>query len=299
MQALWMLVASLCFGTMGLFIKLAGQAGASLSDVILFRGFVPALVLTGWAVASGRSLRSPVAGLHFKRNLFGISAMWLSFYATTVLPLATAVTLMYTSPLFIALIMHFWFKHRSNRVEASAILLGFAGVVFVLQPVFNSNQLWVALSGLSGGALAALAYLQLKSLGKYKEPEWRTVLYFAGTATLTGLAMVVITHPDLGTWVNSITLSELLYLTGIGLFGGAGNLALTRSFGSGSTWLSASLQYTTILVSTAYGIWVFGNVPAPTTWLGVFLIMACGALSSWSTHRQTRKQSLSGDGVAE
>jgi S-adenosylmethionine uptake transporter len=69
-------------------------------------------------------------------------------------------------------------------------------------------------------------------------------------------------------------------------FGGAGNLALTRSFGSGSTWLSAALQYCTILVSTFYGIVVLGDVPTSTTWVGVLLIIACGGLSSYATHKR-------------
>lgn len=294
-----MLAASLCFGTMGLFIKLATKTGASLPDVIFFRGLIPAILLASWAASTGRSLKSPVSLLHLKRNVFGISAMWLSFYATTILPLATAVTLMYTSPLFIALLMRLWFKHRSNRTETTAIFLGFLGVLCVLQPVFNSSELWIALAGLSGGALAALAYLQLKNLGKYREPEWRTVLYFAGTATVTGLAMISFEQPNLARWISHLAGYELLYLAAIGFFGGAGNLALTRSFGSGSTWLSASLQYTTILVSTAYGIWVFDNTPSQSTWVGVFLIMACGGLSSWSTHQKTRKPTVSdGDAVA-
>jgi S-adenosylmethionine uptake transporter len=62
-------------------------------------------------------------------------------------------------------------------------------VVAVLQPVMASDQLATALIGLSAGAVSAIAYMQLKSLGQAREPEWRTVLYFAGTATghFTGL----------------------------------------------------------------------------------------------------------------
>jgi S-adenosylmethionine uptake transporter len=140
--------------------------------------------------------------------------------------------------------------------------------------------------------VSAVAYLQLKSLGKVNEPEWRTVLYFGLTATVTGLLYSM-------TWGEFRVLKEideltdnsgLLHLLALGFFGGAGNLALTRSFGSGSTWLSASLQYTTILFSTGFGIYLFGDTPKPGTWLGIAFIIACGALSTWVTRlNQLRK----------
>lgn len=288
-----MLVASLCFATMGLFIKLATAQGAAIGDVIFFRGLIPALGIVLWALATSRSLKSPVAKLHMRRNVFGITAMWLGFYATTQLPLATAVTLMYTSPLFIALILRFYYRQKNSRIETLAIGLGFLGVIAVLRPVLDSDDLWVALGGLTGGAVAALAYLQLRNLGKMEEPEWRTVLYFAGTATISGWAVILL-MPQEAIWLTDSLSIGVVYLVGIGLFGGAGNLALTRSFGSGSTWLSASLQYSTILVSTLYGVWVFGNIPSQSTWLGVFLIMGCGIVSSVATHLKTKQSPRAG-----
>ena len=286
MQALWMLVTCLCFGTMGLMVKLAGTQ-ASLGEIVLFRGLVPMLGIAGWAWLRGLNIKSPVAHLHLRRNVAGIVAMWCGFYATTLLPLATATTLMYTSPLFITLMLWLWYGQSRNRPEQLAIAIGFAGVVAVLQPVLASDQLDTALIGLCAGAVSAIAYLQLKSLGQAKEPEWRTVLYFSATATLTAL-VYLIGFGEFKLLQSSQSNMTLLWLTALGLFGGIGNLALTRSFGSGSTWLSAALQYCTILVSTFYGIVVLGDVPVGSTWVGVLLIIACGSLSSYATH--TRKQ---------
>ncbi|MEW6205124.1 MAG: DMT family transporter [Pseudomonadota bacterium] len=284
MQALWMLMACLCFGTMGLMVKLAGTH-VTLGEIVLFRGAVPVVGITIWALIQGLSLKSPVAVLHLKRNIAGIIAMWCGFYATTQLPLATATTLMYTSPLFIALILWLWFGQSRNWLEQLAIAIGFGGVVAVLQPVIASDQLSTALIGLSAGAVSAIAYLQLKSLGQAKEPEWRTVLYFAGTATVTSL-LYLLGFGEFAVFSSTGSVWPLLWLLALGFFGGAGNLALTRSFGSGSTWLSAALQYCTILVSTFYGITVLGDIPSSTTWIGVLLIIACGGISSYATHKR-------------
>lgn len=282
-------MACLCFGTMGLMIKLAATH-ATLGEIVLFRGLVPVLGIAVWAWSRRLSMKSPVAHLHLRRNVAGIVAMWCGFYATTQLPLATATTLMYTSPLFIALILWLWFGQSRNWLEQIAIAIGFIGVVAVLQPVLAQDQLATALIGLGAGAVSAIAYLQLKSLGQAKEPEWRTVLYFAGTATVTSL-IYLLSFGDFAVLSNADSGWALLWLLALGLFGGAGNLALTRSFGSGSTWLSAALQYCTILVSTFYGITVLNDIPTSTTWLGVLLIIACGGLSSYATHQ--RKQATS------
>jgi S-adenosylmethionine uptake transporter len=284
MQALWMLVACLCFGSMGLMIKLAG-AHATLGEIVLFRGAIPLFGIAAWALFHGLSLKSPVAALHLKRNVAGIVAMWCGFYATTQLPLATATTLMYTSPLFIALILWLWYGQSRNRLEQSAIAIGFLGVMAVLQPVMASDQLATALIGLGAGAVSAIAYIQLKSLGQAREPEWRTVLYFAGTATVTAL-VYILGFGEFSAFRFSNADWSLVWLVALGFFGGAGNLALTRSFGSGSTWLSAALQYCTILVSTFFGIVVLGDIPTSTSWLGVLLIIACGGISSYATHRR-------------
>ncbi len=277
-------MACLCFGTMGLMIKLAG-AHASLGEIVLFRGAIPLIGISAWALFQGLSLKSPVAVLHLKRNVAGIIAMWCGFYATTQLTLATATTLMYTSPLFIALILWLWYGQSQNRLEQGAIAIGFAGVVAVLQPVMASDQLPTALLGLGAGAVSAVAYMQLKSLGQAREPEWRTVLYFAVTATVSSLVYLLGFGKFEALNVSNANWS-LLWLVALGFFGGAGNLALTRSFGSGSAWLSAALQYCTILVSTFFGIVVLGDIPSNTTWLGVLLIIACGGISSYATHKR-------------
>lgn len=278
-----MLVACFCFGTMGLMVKLA-SAQASLGEIVLFRGWVPGLLIAAWALWTGRSLASPVMHLHARRNAAGLVAMWAGFFTTTVLALATATTLMYTSPLFIALILWGFQRQHQNQLDKLSIAIGFIGVVLVLQPVFQQGQLLYALIGLASGFVSAIAYLQVKSLGQAGEPEWRTVFYFAAGATLTGAIFIVI-DPKGGAsvWTN-YQASTWLNLAGLGVFGGAGNLALTRAFGSGSTWLSASLQYCTILVSTAYGVLFLGDTLSPHGGLGTLLIIACGAMSAYATH---------------
>ncbi len=278
-----MILASLMFAGMGAFIKLA-TPDASLSQIVVFRG-LPSLILLGaWIALTRRTLFNHNAHLHARRNGFGMFAMWCGFYATQHLPLATATTLNYTSPLFIALILVLFMGRHTRKMEWLAIALGFTGVLLVLRPTLNSDQLHDALMGLLAGMTSAGAYLQIKALGAQGEPEWRTVFFFSFSASASGiLACLVLGNRIFPTDPHSLMLLALIGLTGVG-----GQLAMTRAFSRGSTWMSASLQYSTVVFSAIIGELVWKDPLDPWSVAGMALIVGCGTLSSWVTARRGR-----------
>ena len=178
MQALWMLVASAMFAIMGSFVKLGTEHGASLPLVVLFRGLPSVILLLIWARAGRQSIVPTSWKLHLWRNLSGVTSMWLGFYAIAHLPLATATSLNYTAPLFIACWMLGWGGAQRDAVRITAVALGFLGVIAVLRPSINDDQWLAALLGLTAGAMSAVAMMQIRQLGRIGEPEWRTVLFF-------------------------------------------------------------------------------------------------------------------------
>ncbi len=276
-----MLLASLMFAAMGALIKLASPA-QSLGQIVLFRG-MPSLALLGlWIFLSKKTLFNSNALLHLRRNGFGMIAMWSGFYALQHLPLATATTLNYTSPLFIAVILVCFMGRTTQRSEWLAIALGFTGVLLVLRPTLNSEQLTYALVGLLAGLTSAGAYLQIKFLGAQGEPEWRTVFFFSLASTLTGALACLFQ----GLEVLPQSTGALALLLGIGLTGAAGQLAMTRAFSRGSTWLSASLQYATVLFSVLLGETIWHERIDPLAFAGICLIILCGTLSSWVTAKK-------------
>src|SRR5690606_255285 len=234
MQSLWMLLACAMFAMMGACIKVSADFGASLSQIVLFRGVPSVLLLATWALSTGRTLRPPSWKLHLWRNLSGITAMWLGFYALSHLPLPTAVSLNYTSPLFIP-----GWRMASGSVQRDwlrvvAVALGFLGVVGVLRPSIGQDQFLAGLLGLGSGGLGAVAMLQVRQLGRVGEPEWRTVLIFSSCVCLTsavGLASQGWHAPSVPAWLG---------LFGLGVSGLVGQLAMTRAFGYGSTLLTRS-----------------------------------------------------------
>jgi len=287
MQSLWMLLACAMFAAMGACIKVAADFGASLSQIVLFRGVPSVLLLLAWAISSGRSLRPPDWKLHIWRNLSGITAMWMGFYALSHLPLPTAVSLNYTSPLFIAGWMMVSGAAQRDWVRGFAVLLGFVGVIGVLRPSIGQEHFLAGLLGLGSGAFGAIAMLQVRQLGRAGEPEWRTVLIFSSCVCVTssvGLASQGWHAPSVPAWLG---------LFGLGVSGLVGQLAMTRAFGYGSTLLTAALQYTTIIFAAMIGIVFWSDRPDLVAWAGMALVIASGLLSTWRTYIESRKRRLS------
>ena len=279
MQALWTLLASAMFAAMGSFVKLAAEHHASMPQIVLFRGLPSVVMLVLWAHSRKLTL-TPVAWRpHLIRNATGVTSMWLGFYAIANLPLATATSLTYTAPLFIA----GWILTRASAhrdpVCIASVVFGFLGVLAVLRPELSTQQLLPAGLGLLAGGLAAIAMMQLRSLGRAGEAEWRTVLIFSAivvASSLVGLLMVPWGASD---WVGW---SALL---AIGASGLVGQLAMTRAFGQGSALLNAALQYTTIIFAALIGLGFWNESLDAIAVAGIVCVISAGLLSMWRTMR--------------
>ena len=277
MQSLWMILACAAFSLMGASIKVSADFGASLAQVVLCRALPSVLLLLLWAWLTKRSPKPISWRLHLWRNVAGVMAMWLGFFALSNLPLSTAVSLNYTSPLFIGGWM-LWAAKQRDYVRVLAVFLGFLGVLGVLRPSIGEDDLFAGLMGLCGGALGAVAMMQVRQIGRAGESEWRTVLIFSLVGLLSGIVAVSIQG-----WVN-LSWQAWLSLAGVGLSGMVGQLAMTRAFGAGSALFTAALQSCTIIFAAVWGLLFWGDVPDAIAWAGMALVIGSGLLSSWRTY---------------
>lgn len=272
MGALWMLAAGVLFACMGVFVKL-GAADFSHIELVFYRSFIGLLLV--WAIAVRQ--RIPLSTRHWRghlwRGLSGTLALALFFYCISVLPLATAVTLNYTAPLFLSLLTMLVFKDKFHLPVTLSIGLGFCGVVLLLHPTMQQEQLLPGLLGLISGFLAGVAYLNVKQLAMLGEPDARTVFYFTLTATLcSGVAMLA------GT-VHPVTANNLWLLAGLGSTATLAQLAMTRAYRVGRTLVVGSLAYVTIVFASLLGMAIWHETLTPAAWLGMALIIASGVLS--------------------
>jgi drug/metabolite transporter (DMT)-like permease len=272
MGALWMLVAGFLFACMGVFVKLGAQYFSNI-ELVFYRSFIGLLIM--YAILRQRN--GTMATAHWKSHLWrGVSgsvALLLFFYCITVLPLATAVTLNYTSPLFLTLLIMLVFKERFHTPLTIAITLGFAGMILLLHPTLERNQLIPGLLGLISGFFAGVAMLNVRELGRSGEPEWRIVFYFSLIATLISGSMMLFSP------IHEVTLHHFLILLAMGSSATLAQLALTRAYSTGKTLVASSLSYSAVVFATLFGILLWGEILSTGSWIGMALIIASGVAS--------------------
>ncbi|MFM7000510.1 MAG: DMT family transporter [Limnohabitans sp.] len=276
MQASWMILASLFFATMSVCIKFASVHFHTF-ELVFYRGLIGMFIMAGLCRAQGVSLYTPIPLMHVWRSVIGVASLSAWFYAIAHLPLATAMTLNYMSGVWVAAFLVGGTLVMGRLQDASrqgpvvlTVLTGFAGVIMILRPTLEQNQLFAGVIGLLSGLGAAMAYMQVAALGRMGEPESRTVFYFSiGTTVVGGVAILFTGASD---WVWP----QVLWLLPIGLLAALGQLCMTKAYTRGATLMVANLQYSGIVFSALYGLFLFGDLIPLVGWIGMALIIASG-----------------------
>lgn len=266
-----MLLAGFLFASMGVFVKL-GAEQFSFAELVFYRSLVGLIVIIAIARSRGLSLRTSRWQAHAGRGISGFVSLALYFYSITLLPLPTAVTLNYTSPLFLALLTVFLLRERPRAPLLAALALGFAGVILLLKPTLD-GQFRGVLLGLTSGFFAAVAYLNVTHLTrKLNEPEWRVVFYFSLTSTLGAGVWMLLDE------LHPVTRGNAWILLGIGVTATIAQFAMTRAYGKGNTLMIGSMSYSTVVFSSLLTLIVWGQTLDVLSWLAIAIIVAAGIL---------------------
>jgi len=271
-----MILGSFFFATMAVGIKVASREFNTF-ELVFYRGVVSVIFMALVLRSRGMSIKTAVPMMHAWRSVVGVLSLAAWFYAIAHLPLATAMTLNYMSGVWIATFIVggavlYGRTERQGPLMAT-VLAGFAGVIMMLRPTLEQNQLFAGLIGLLSGLGAALAYMQVTALGKVGEPEGRTVFYFSLGSALTGL--LGIAFGGLTSWA-AVSWPALAWLVPIGILASLGQWCMTRAYSRGSTLLVANLQYSGIVFSACYSLLLFGDSVPLIGWAGIALIVASG-----------------------
>ncbi|WP_180132370.1 DMT family transporter [Rhodoferax sp. BLA1] len=280
MQALWMVLAAFLFATMAVGVKMAG-ADFNAFELVFYRGVI-SVVFMGMVLRSrGVSIATKYPFMHAWRSMIGVFSMVCWFYAIAHLPLATAMTLNYMSGVWMAAFVIggavLYGKPGNQGMLMATVLVSFTGVILLLQPSLAENQLFAGLIGLLSGLGAAMALLQVASLGRIGEPEGRVVFYFSIGTLLVGLAGSLWT--GFTPW-SSVRWQALAWLLPIGVLATLGQWTMTRAYSRGSTLLVANLAYLGIVFSGGYGLLLFGEQITAVGWAGIAMILVSGVTAT-------------------
>ncbi len=282
-----MLIAALGFAIMGALVKV-GATKFSSAELVFYRSIFGLIGIYAYIFAKKLPLKTPVMVKQMSRALIGLASLALFFYAIAHLPLATAITLNYTSALFLAILMPLMLHEKPKKILYGTVLLGFIGIVLLLKPHFSSQQMLAGSLGLLSGIGAALAYVHVKQLGKLNEPDWRTVYYFTLVSTIgSGAWMLVSQLFGLQGFVT-LTWHDIPMLLSLGASATIAQLAMTRAYRTGSTLIVASLAYTTVIFATVFGVIFWQESLSLSEYLAIGLIIISGIISANTTNNASQ-----------
>lgn len=270
--------AGLCFATMGALVKLT-TGHISTEMAVFLRNSFGLLILSPWLLRIGiQGLRSQRPGGHLLRASFGLAAMYCFFYTFRHLPLAQAMLLNFTAPLYLPLIAAWWLKEKPGPWAYPAAMIGLLGVAIVLRPGSgNSLVSFAGFIGVLSGLLAAFAMASVRRLSS-TEPATRIVFYF------TFLGALLSGFPQLALW-ETPSPNMLLVMFGAGICATLGQLSLTRAYTLGTAAQVGPLTYTTVLFASVWG-WLLWNEQLDKFFIGGSLLIVFGSWLAMREHPQ-------------
>ena len=257
--ALYMTAAAVGFSVMNVLIRSVSDELDPL-QIAFFRNFFALLFMLPWLAKTGReALRTERMGLHLWRAGVSLAAMTCWFYSLTLLPLAEAVALNFTTPLFATVGAALVLGEIAKARRWSATLIGFLGVLIIVQPGF-AEMTWPMALPILAAAFMAVATLVVKSLSETESPA-AIVLYMNLILTPLSLvpALFVWQWPSAETWVLLLLLGGVATLS---------HLCLTRSYSMADASAVLPFDYTRLPFVALFAYLIFGEVPGIWTWVG-------------------------------
>lgn len=246
---LWMIVACTGFAALWVCIRYASRDLHPFTVVVARNGF-GLLWLTPMLLSNPGLLDRRRMPFHLRRATSGVIATSATFYAVAHLPLATALSINYTAPLFATIGAVLFLGERLHARRVVAVTAGFAGMLIVLRPgmVPFSPGIAAAIIAAMATAFTIVAIRQLVG-----GDDARAVAAWSFVLTLP--VSIVIAAPFL-TWPQPETWLLLVVLGG---FAAGAQYALTQALSFAEA--SAVMPYDFVrfgLVITA-GIVLFGE----------------------------------------
>ncbi|TLP69401.1 DMT family transporter [Parasedimentitalea maritima] len=269
---------------MGLIIKhLSPRYGAAeLSAYRNFFGIFPS-VLALWSSrqwhASGRPLRLRQWKLGLMRGLYVTVAQFLFYYSLGVLPFATASTITYANAIFVTALAVPLLSERVGWIRWAAVLMGFGGVIMVMQPGSDSFT-YVAIAPLGAAFLYALAGVTARLMDT-DVPSPLINLYSTIAALIGSLCLAL----AIGNFPPIASLSDLFWIFAMGAVGGTAVLCMVVSYRMTEQSNLAPFSYFGIPIAFVLGWIFFDETPYNALFPGVFLIIGGGLLVIWRERR--------------
>lgn len=218
--ALLMLGSTLFFGLMAVAIRLASESLHTF-QIAFFRNFFGLLAALPLLLRHGPDLlRTTQLPRYVVRCAIGVVSMMCGFWAIGHLPLAQAVALSYSTPIFVTIAAVIFLHEQVRARRWAAVALGFVGVLIIVRPGTEGFSAGT-LVALAAAVLSGIVSIQIKQLSR-TEPADRIVLF----TTLLWVPMSLLPALAVWEWPRGIV---WLWVIAAGVLGTGGHMLWTRA----------------------------------------------------------------------
>ncbi len=260
---LLMTASTVIFGCMAVCIRLASNQLHPF-EIAFFRNFFGFIFILPMLVRHGPSLlRTNKLPLYLVRCLIGIVSMLAGFWAIVNLPLAQAIALSYSTPLFVTIGAVLVLGEIVRARRWTAVLVGFLGVVLIVRPGsddFTAGSLVALMAAVASASVA----ISIKFLSRTEHPD-AIVLY----TTMLWVPMSLV--PALFVWEMPVGITWLWIILAGGL-GTTAHMFWTRALKLGDASMLTPISFLQILVVAVFGYFLFGEALDRWTVLGAAII---------------------------
>lgn len=270
-----MLASTVGFGLMAICIRLASQT-EPVAEIAFFRnlfGLLALLPVLAWPALRSRDgvghmrgvLRTTQLRRYFVRCLIGVFSMWMGFWSIANLPLSQAVSLAYSSPIFVTIAAVLMLGETVRLRRWLAVIAGFIGVLVIVRPWSQAFSLG-SLVAVAAALITAIVAIQIKQLSREDGSDTIVLWTYLFWVPMSLLPALWVWHPPQGMAWTWLLLS--------GVLGTVGQLLWTRALKLGEVSALTPISFVQLVIVTIAGWLWFGETLDRWTLAGAAIIFS-------------------------
>ncbi len=257
-----MLISTMAFSLMHVCVKYLKHI--PFFELIFFRSIISLVLSYAYIKKAGLKTFGHNKPLLITRGIVGTIALSLFFISIQYLPLASAATIGYLSPMFTAIFAVFFLKEKLKVIQGFLFIVAFSGIVLI-KGFDNDIELTYVLLGVAASMFAGIAYNLVRKLKDTDHPVV-VVFYFPLVATPIMLIWSLLN------WVQPVGL-EWLLLLGIGVLTQIGQVYLSKALHLEYAGKMTSIKFLGTINALIFGIFLFNETYSLVNYLGIILVI--------------------------
>ncbi|NBG89644.1 DMT family transporter [Isachenkonia alkalipeptolytica] len=273
---LLMILASLCFALMASAVKYTGEIPTM--QIVFFRNLIGMLISGYMIYRTGGNFKGKNRGGLIFRSIFGLTGVFLYFYALGEIPLSDAVVLNQMSPFFVVILSAWFLKEPIKKLQIPAVFLAMLGVIFIIRPEFNATIL-PSLIALMSAFFAAAAYTTIRHLRLTDKPQV-IIFYFTAFSVLVAIPFMALGQFQ---WPTPL---QFLSLLGVGVFATGAQFLMTYAYRYAQAGDLSIYSYGKTVFSTLIGAVIWLEIPDQYSLIGILFILTGAYVNYYASKKK-------------